>query len=180
MNKAVFLFGKKGSGKTYVAEILRRRYEARGLKAKVYVIAEPIYQIARDLFGMVEKDRRLLQTIGDHLRAIDRMCFLNYLKKSWEKDGVDVVIVEDVRLPEEVNFLKAEGFVGVLIDAPDEARARRCSQLRGIPEDVNDKHPTESLVDTLIPDYVFDSSVDGMDWLEAQTTKLVSYLDSRE
>jgi len=148
----VFLYGRRGSGKSTAARFL---VECAG--ARVYKISEPLYRVARDVFGMRGKDRRLLQALGDKFREIDPDCLLRCLSLALYRDGPGAAVVEDVRLPREAEWLRRMGFVGVLVRAPEPVRLARLAE-RG--EDVvtgEEAHATEVGVDAIRPDYVLDN-----------------------
>ena len=69
------LIGKMCSGKTYVGNILSRR-----CALKKFAFADKVKDIAKDLFGMKNKDRALLQQIGQSMRNIDPNVWINYLQ----------------------------------------------------------------------------------------------------
>jgi dephospho-CoA kinase len=147
----LFLFGRRGAGKSAVAGFL----EEWG--ARVYKLSDPLYRIARELFGMKEKDRALLQRLGDKLREVDPDCLLKHLSFRLYADAPRFAVVEDVRLLREAERLRQMGFAGVLVRAPDPVRFAR---LKARGEDVlpeKEEHPTESEVDLIVPDYVIDN-----------------------
>lgn len=148
----LFLYGRRAAGKSTVAGFLSEA------GARVYKLSDPLYRIARELFGMQGKDRRLLQVLGDKLREIDPECLLNYLVLRLYAEGPQFAVVEDVRLLREAERLRGLGFLGVLVKAPD---AARFSRLRARGEDVRpeeDVHRTEAEVDLIVPDAVIDNS----------------------
>jgi len=148
----LFLFGRRGSGKSTVASFLA---ECTG--AKVYKISEPLYRVARDVFGMKDRDRRLLQLLGDKFREIDLDCLLRYISLALYRDGPQAAVVEDVRLPREADWLRRMGFQGVLVRAPEPVRLARLEKRGERPESDTEEHATESGVDGIIPDYVLDT-----------------------
>ena len=147
----LFLFGRRAAGKSAVAGFL----EEWG--ARVYKLSDPLYRIARELFGMKEKDRALLQRLGNKLREIDPDCLLKHFSLRLCADGPQFAVVEDVRLLREAERLRQMGFAGVLVRAPDPVRFARL-KARGenvLPEE--EEHRTESEVDLIVPDYVIDN-----------------------
>lgn len=151
MTLRLFLFGRRGAGKSAVAAFLAEQ------GARVYKLSDPLYRIAQELFGMKGKDRMLLQRLGDKLREIDPDCLLKYLSLRLQADGPRFAVVEDVRLLREAERLRQMGFAGVLVRAPDPVRFARL-EARG--EDVlseEEEHRTESEVDLIIPDFVIDN-----------------------
>lgn len=149
----LFLFGRRGSGKSTVARFLA---ECTGVR--IYKLSEPLYRVARDVFGMKDRDRRLLQVLGDKFREVDPDCLLRCLSLALYRDGPQAAVVEDVRLPREADWLRRMGFQGVLVRAPEPVRLARLAE-RG--EDVGaeeEGHATEAGVDAVVPDYVLDNA----------------------
>jgi dephospho-CoA kinase len=101
-------------------------------------IAGPVYNIAKEYFGMTNKDRPLLQTIGtDAGRVIDRDIWVNQfvntakiVEITRESMGLPKVglVCDDCRFLNEHEALKAAGWIGIYLDAPEEIRIER---LRG-------------------------------------------------
>jgi dephospho-CoA kinase len=148
----LFLYGKRAAGKSTVARFLAE------MGARVYKLSDPLYRIAEELFGMKEKDRRLLQLLGDKLREIDRDCLLRYLSFRLYRDEPGFAVVEDVRLVREAEYLRRIGFLGVLVKAPEALRQARLKN-RGegaLPE--AESHPTEAEVELITPDFVVENS----------------------
>jgi dephospho-CoA kinase len=134
----LYLTGRRGAGKSTLARLLADRLEYRIAK-----LTDPIYDAARRYFGMVEKDRALLQRVGDAFRQVDP----DWLVRRVEGIAPPVV-VEDVRLPREGAYLMDRGFVGVRIEAPADVRRERLLRRDGrLEPDAVDEHPTERQVE---------------------------------
>ncbi len=123
----IAIFGKMASGKStlskYIQYYLANNYD---INLKKVSFADKIYEIAYDLFGMKEKDRKLLQDIGQKMREIDENIFTIYtIEKCVDKD----VIIEDCRLLSEFNELKKNDFIKIRIKISNELqleRLKRC------------------------------------------------------
>ena len=100
----IALLGKMASGKTHYALQLQ---EANP-KMHRLAFADPIKELAHDLFGMEDKDRKLLQQIGSKMREIDENVWINTLLRRAE--GYESVVVDDVRYPNEIRALQEAGF----------------------------------------------------------------------
>ena len=76
--------------------------------------ADPIYEIARDLFNMKEKNRKLLQQIGEKMRDID---YDVWAKKAfstaerWNEIFNAPVVISDMRRDNEYQFGIEAGFI---------------------------------------------------------------------
>lgn len=151
----IAISGKKRSGKDTLAKILNDEYgwNFDGFH-KNYAIAEPIYEIARDFYGMEEKDGVLLQEIGDKLRSVkdgsgkvhtNVLCeaLIRRMKRDEEEHGEGLQTVSDVRLVEEYEALKAAGFLMVRIEADQDSRNGRAGQ----EENRDESHKTETELD---------------------------------
>jgi dephospho-CoA kinase len=168
MAMKLFLCGPKGVGKTTAARYLEYRYGA-----KVYVLAAPLYGICRDLFGMQEKNRKLLQTVGDALRSVDPEVFLKYALRKIEQDNPCFAVVEDVRLRQEADFLTRHGFIGIRLYVPDPIRAARLMARDG--ESVRDDHHTEKEAQNLWAPIIIDNN-GSIEELERALDSLVELL----
>lgn len=114
------LCGPQRVGKDTVAAYLAERYGARR-----YALADPIYDVARRVFGMVEKDRDLLIRIGQALRALDPLVFCKHVARRITEDAPAFAVVTDVRMPHEVEFFAAAGYHRLRLTAPPEVRQTR-------------------------------------------------------
>ena len=70
----IMLNGRGGAGKDIFADYLVDNY---GFKKIAF--ADGIYEIAYKYFGMTIKDRDLLQKIGEKMREIDPLVWVNVL-----------------------------------------------------------------------------------------------------
>ena len=149
----IYICGKAGAGKTYAAKYLMEHYGY--VQAK---FAYPVYDIARNYFGMKEKDRNLLQIIGtDCGRAkeyeniwVDRFCEdLRIVQRSREKLGLSKnnFIVDDCRFANEHEALKKCGWVGIYLDVSDEIREKRLAKRDGTSQKETLQHSSETSVD---------------------------------
>lgn len=120
--RRVAFAGPMASGKSTAAQRVHEQFGHQRVS-----IAAPVYQIARDMFGMTTKDRALLQTIGMTGRALDPDTWIRKCIESLE-DGVSYV-VDDVRFPNEVEALRRCGFVVIWLKTSPEERARRIRAL---------------------------------------------------
>ena len=108
------VMGPMGSGKTRWA----KKYAQAHTSTRVMSIADPLKDIARDLFGMKGKDRALLQAIGTAFRRIDEDVWIKHLLRRLEP-GDEYVVVDDVRFQNEAMLLKQHGFMLIYLDVTD-------------------------------------------------------------
>jgi adenylate kinase family enzyme len=114
----IALIGKMCSGKTYVSKCLMRR-----CALKKFAFADKVKEIAKDLFNMNRKDRKLLQQIGQSMRNIDQNVWINYLLYKIEDE--DRVIIDDVRYPNELQALKERGFTIIKLIVDKKTQQKR-------------------------------------------------------
>ena len=84
------LMGKMASGKSTLAARIMKKYP----NIKKLSLAEPVKEIANNLFNMKDKDRHLLQQIGTKMREIDPDVWVDTLLR--KINDCDNIIVDDV------------------------------------------------------------------------------------
>lgn len=159
------------SGKDTVGELLVTNH-----KFKRFAFGDPIKELCWKYFPErmeVGKDRALLQGIGQDLRGYDsdvwiRKTFENvgsyfeslttksivYALNGWGEieDPVNIVIT-DLRQPNELEKLRANGFFIVRVNADVESRKRRAEASGDVFVSEDLQHDTESHFDSFIVDY---------------------------
>jgi len=112
----IAMLGKMGVGKDVAGNYIKMLLGDSNIK--IIKFADPIYDImymTQDYLGLErEKDRRFLQLVGtDWGRRKDSLLWIKYMEKrveELEKEGVDGIIVTDVRFFNEYIRLKKSGF----------------------------------------------------------------------
>ncbi len=156
IKKDFFITGKMGAGKDTLAQMLvPYGYVHLSIASTLKEVAAILYPEIM-YFSSLEK-RKLLQKLGDHLRSFDKMIFLRAIeykiKKAWEEDKN--VVISDVRLKIEYNFLKKLGFIPLKIVVDDDIRFQRLLKRDGfVPDREAQKHKTENELDD--PDLYFE------------------------
>lgn len=148
----VAFIGFFASGKTYYANILAKKLEEYGISAHRISIANKIKEIAKDVFDMKGKDRRLLQTLGAKMREINEDVWINYLILDVKRHNKTPFIVDDVRFRNEVNLIRRNypNFIIVRLFADTDKRLNVYADLYGrkpTKEEMND--PTEVDIDNI-------------------------------
>lgn len=110
--------GNLCSGKSYLAKILVKKYNL-----ELFSFAGKIKEIANDLFDSKFKDRLLLQNIADKMKEIDPDVWIKYVIKSIEDK--DNIIIDDLRFPNELKYLKENGFIIIRLNVDEETRIQR-------------------------------------------------------
>lgn len=149
----IYICGKAGAGKTYAAKYLIEHYGY--VQAK---FAYPIYDMARNYFGMKDKDRILLQTLGTDCGRdkeyeniwVNRLCEdIRIVQRSRVKLDLPrfSFIVDDCRFENEHSALKAVGWIGIYLDVSDEIREKRLEKRDGTSQKETLQHSSETSVD---------------------------------
>lgn len=141
MHKIAFC-GKAGSGKTALSSYLAETY---GFKKMSF--ADAVKEIAYKYFGMRKKDRRLLQQIGQKMRAIDKNVWVNILVNKLEYGQHLNIVIDDVRFLNEAKALKDKDFIIIKLIG------RKWDME---PEQMQDISETE--LEEIIPNYTLDTS----------------------
>lgn len=121
----IALSGKMCSGKTRTA--LQLVEDIPGMIRLNF--AQGVYQIARDYFGMVEKDRDLLQKIGQTVKSIDPDVWVKHLLREIDKNSHCPVVIDDLRFPNELKALKERGFFLVRLEVSPDLQSQRIEEL---------------------------------------------------
>ncbi len=145
--------GRQRSGKDTAADYLVQHY---GFEKGQ--LARPVYDIARDVFGMTGKDRGLLIQIGVKMREIDPLVFPKALwRRALDGDASALaqplpaqsrLVIADARFHNEWRFFKERGGLALRIVASQEVRSQRPGYHRQFEED-----PTETELDAAPADY---------------------------
>lgn len=113
----VAICGKICSGKSTLTDKLMKRYPKLIKKS----FAGKIKELAVELFGMKEKDRKLLQDIGTNMRLIDPDVWVNYIINGTD----DNVIIDDLRFENEARLLKQHNWIIIRLNITDELQRKR-------------------------------------------------------
>ena len=116
------IVGKICSGKTYIADRLIHKYNL-----KRYSFAKKIKDIAKDLFDMKIKDRKLLQQLGEKIKEIDENVWIKYLIRQIREE--ENVIIDDLRFSNEMDYLKKNNFIIIKINVDKETQIKRIKNL---------------------------------------------------
>lgn len=150
--------GKAGSGKNEVANIIKENLNnsvVTGFSKYIKLFAlEFTDWDGRD----INKPREFLQNMGDALRSIDEDFLTKRIKEDllvYEKYGIENVIVSDVRLVNEIEYLKKDKTLDVIV-----IRVNSVSSKRNLSEK-NRKHHTELELDNYEKfDYLINNNFD--------------------
>ena len=125
MVNKIILNGRAGAGKDTFADYLVQNY---GFKKLAF--ADGIYEIAYKYFDMKIKDRALLQAIGEKMREINPLVWVNATFKEAEK--YDKVVISDCRRENEYSVAIKKGFLPIHIEADLNKRIERIYKRDGV------------------------------------------------
>lgn len=154
----IALTGKMRSGKDTVGDFLKKEYGFRK-----FAFAEGIKFVCGSL-GLEPADdgkpRALYQGVGQDLRKYDPDVWIKYtFRKIAEKTSEDDnIVVTDVRQPNEVAYLKSQGFTVIKIHADAALRIQRMEAAGDFYSLGDLDHETERAVDTLEVDFTINNN----------------------
>jgi cytidylate kinase len=118
----IAISGQMGSGKTTLANHINKHFN------NIYYItsfAKKLKEIACELFNMDinNKDRLLLQQLGQSMRNINNDVWINYTIKDSNK--YNDVIIDDVRFENEIYTLKQNNFILIKLNISNNLQVSR-------------------------------------------------------
>ena len=140
----IAICGKMASGKSTMAEYL----SLEGFR--IVSMASEVKRVGRELFGMTEKDRPLLQQIGMKMREIRQSVWLDALIR--EADTYELAVCDDVRFINEAQTLKENGWFLIKLDIDEELQKSRLRDTYGDDWEIhwdNRADPSEEEVDKI-------------------------------
>lgn len=164
------LAGKKRSGKTTAANHLLKLASKQGLQPIRIGFADSIKAEVAKIFGPCTDENKTIirpvyQAVGEAMKALHgEHVWVKRLKESWnhyQNHGFNVLIVDDVRFPYEVDIIKGMGGQVWRIARPET-------------DNHGDNHVSESSVDSIVADHVYtnEKKVDELlDWVKTMWHK---------
>lgn len=140
-------FGHKARhGKDFAAESILRD---ANVPIRVIRFAESLYSYCRIAFGMRKKDPHLLQTVGTEvLRYRDPDIFVRVLYDTLVENPAEVVLIPDVRFPNEVQMIKDVGGYVVKVVRLQNENAGYFTPY--VSKDRDPNHPSETALDSFL------------------------------
>jgi adenylate kinase family enzyme len=108
------------SGKTTIANYLINKYNYNK-----FSFADDIKLLATEIFGMKNKNRKLLQDFGTKMKEIDNLIWINRLDKKIKLANSNNIIIDDLRYPDELEYLKKNNFKILKLDISKELQLLR-------------------------------------------------------
>lgn len=134
MKELIIIGGLASAGKTTLAEALRDECLAGGLSVEMIKFADSLYALQSFIYeaaGLpVVKNRSLLQKLGDAIReTVDELYFVKVTEKVIADSEADVVIIDDMRFPEEAVLARKLNALTLEVFADEEVRRTRGKRL---------------------------------------------------
>lgn len=160
--------GKSGSGKDHVASIFGGKLNGKIL---YLAFADPAKMMCGARYGLTYEDlygkktaktRERLQTICDEIRSYySDNFFVNAMNievdKHHKRSNIDIVVISDVRFPEEVEWIKSRGGYIYRIEAPKRSHDNFLKECKGDLELYNKRssHNSEVALDDYVSKHNF-------------------------
>jgi len=136
----IAISGKMCSGKSFCAKMIQGKYS----NAKILSFAGKLKQVTHDLFfdkfaggsgdggseltiHQMRKNRRLYVEVGQQMREIDPMVWVNHVLK--ESEGVEFAVVDDLRFKNEMNTLQNKGWKIVRLKISRDEQIKRLGDI---------------------------------------------------
>jgi len=164
--KLIGLLGTAGSGKTTVAKHLFQKHGFR-----IFSFSKPIKEMAMDYFGVSyfeayetkpQHVRTILQGIGSLVREELGDYILNEMLLRIKYSDADKIVIDDVRLKEEVEFIKELGGIVIKVET---SNAFYCPDNPSELTESQKQHITEQ-IDAIPYDYLISAEYGNLAKLE--------------
>ena len=157
MADGIVFIGHMGAGKSYFLERFIKEWNKLDTTPINRVsIASNIKEIATNYFGMKDKDRTLLQSIGSKMREVDREVWIKALMLKIANNNLVPFGIDDVRFLNELKMIKSKyNVIVVKLEQPEQERLNEYKKLYGrfpTTEELTDR--TEAEIDSLPFDYL--------------------------
>jgi len=153
--------GKQGSGKTTLSNflVLTHGYERVSFAQSLKEMAMSDYGLSyHEAFG-VNKNRVFLQRLGLEKRQEDPDYWVKLVANKVSSNPNKNYVLDDLRFPNEANYLKSNGFLLVRLECSEDVRKNRIPNTFGNPHD-----ESETSLDSYLGwDYVIRSDRETID-----------------
>jgi len=167
MNR-IALSGKMCSGKSTVAEYLKFKYGF-----EIVSFADELKRIARDVFELHSKNRRVLQKLGEEMRGLDPDIWIRPVLWKITDLRDRPIVIPDLRYLNEAETLASIDFAIVRVQVDIPTQRGRAIRFYGEGDLKRAGHISEIELDDYNFDYVLDGSL-TKDIMLAQADRLVS------
>lgn len=147
----IAIAGKLCSGKSFLAKYLQSK-----LDCNIYSFGYGVKKYCKEIFNMEYKDRKLLQDFAQKMREIDNDVWIKYTIRYINNDKNEHILLDDLRFPNEANYLKEAGFTIIRLIIDDTLQKERIQKT--YPESYKEhllrkNDISESFIDKLPFDY---------------------------
>ena len=121
-----------------------------------YVLGDGVRLVCRLLYPEVVakgKPRQLYQAVGQGMRSIDSNVWIKYMARNIERDGLENIVITDVRQQNEVDLLRRAGFIIVRVNANYQTRIKRMVACGDVFDIIDLNHETELQIENFNVDY---------------------------
>ena len=149
----IAICGKICSGKSYISTYLEQNYNF-----KKYSFGDAVKKYCKEIFGMVNKDRKLLQLFSKKMKEINNDVWINIIDQQMNLDINNNIIIDDLRFNNEYEYLKKKKFIFIKLNIDDELQKERI--IETYPDNYqnhldNRNDNSEKLIDDKAFDYEF-------------------------
>tara|TARA_B100001093_G_scaffold517557_1_gene599434 strand:- start:1525 stop:2052 length:528 start_codon:yes stop_codon:yes gene_type:complete len=157
----IAFIGKICSGKSTFANHLKNNHDF-----EILSFGEPVKRHCKDIFGLENKNREIIQDFAQKVKEIDFDVWVKYLTRKLDSLEKKNIVIDDLRFPNEYTVLKDRGFFFIKLEISKPLQIQRIKNL------YKDSYKThidrlenisESYVDTLEADYTIDIGTDSVD-----------------
>ena len=117
----IAITGKMCSGKTYISEKLMNNYNLQK-----YAFGDKVKELAIEMFDMDYKNRKLIQNLAEKMKEIDNNVWVKHIIN--EIGNRDNIIIDDLRFPNELEYLRKHNFIIIRIDVDKDTQLMRLSE----------------------------------------------------
>ena len=172
----ILLSGHSGSGKDYIANIMKQQLEDNGNKVLVTHYADLLKYILKSFFNWNGKKdlngRSLLQRVGTNvIRKQNPNYWVNFINDmiTFFHNEWNYILIPDTRFPNEIEVIKNNPYVNTIT-----IRINRSNYKSKLTKE-QQQHPSETALDDYEFDYYIDN--DGTDRVNDAVKEFINYID---
>lgn len=147
----ICVYGKMRSGKSEVVKYLQKKFNA-----DVFDFGDPLKDVVKIINPQDRgrKNRRVLQTVGQHMREMDPMVWIKATDYNMKRSDKKTIICTGCRQPNEYDYLNKMAFLFIKVVADEDVRRVRMIQAGDTVSEKEFHHKTEQHLDDFYYDIV--------------------------